>query len=424
MKFDGKKLLVLGSNVSSVDIIKYARSNGAYTVETDFLPKEKSVAKYHCDESLLISTADTENLCDYVVKNHVDGVLAGISEFNLLQAMKVCRRCGLPFYCDENQWNSIEDKGKFRRLCMKYAVPCPQTYYVGNRPEDCSGIRFPAIVKPTDSSASVGVSICENKTQYQHAVLEALAKSKSASVIVEEFFCGDEFTAHYSIVDGVPYLVSVDNRYSVSVNEGTVTTIPIARIYPSSFLPEYRKQVNDSVMELCSSLNLKAGVVFVQGLYNKEKDKFCVFEAGLRSAGEAPYRFLEYVNGENYIHNLVDYALTGQTTDYDPSKEDPEIKGKSCAVVSFVSKGGVVGRIFGYDEIRGKVPTIVCSECRYNEGDTIPSGNTLHQIVLRFVLVCDSKEKLKEDIGFINNNVQVLDLDGNDMCLKFNPSVL
>ena len=424
MKYSGKKLLILGSNVGSIDMIDYARKNGAYTIVADYLPKEQSEAKQHSDSYIMLSTADVDGLCDYVVGNHIDGVIAGISEFNLLQAMKVCQRCGLPFYCSKEQWDCIEDKGQFRSLCLKYDVPCPQTYYIGKNPADCKDYCFPIVVKPVDASSSIGVTICETEEVYRKAVVLAAESSKSGTVIIEEFFEGDEFTAHYSIADGVPTLVSVDNRYPVKINEGAVTSIPIARVYPSSFLEEYKRQINDNLIELCTSLKLEVGVFFVQGLYNKVLNKFCIFEAGLRSAGESPNRFMERVNGVNFLHNLVDFSLLGKLQSYDVTKEDPELKGKRCAVISYVAKGGKIAEIVGYSNIRDVVSSIVDSECRYHVGDIVPSGNTLRQIVLRFILVCDSIEQLRNAVNTINERVSVIGTNGKEMCLKFDPSLL
>ena len=50
-KFKGKKLLVLGSNVGSVDIVKYARKNGAFVYVADYFPKKKSLAKLFADNA-------------------------------------------------------------------------------------------------------------------------------------------------------------------------------------------------------------------------------------------------------------------------------------------------------------------------------------------------------------------------------------
>ena len=98
-KFEGKKLLFLGSNVGTADMIKYAKENGAYTIVADFLPVEKSFGKQLADSNVLISTGDLDNLKKYIETTGVNGVLAGVSEFNLLNAMKLCEHFHFPFYC-------------------------------------------------------------------------------------------------------------------------------------------------------------------------------------------------------------------------------------------------------------------------------------------------------------------------------------
>ena len=65
------------------------------------------------------------------------------------------------------------------------------------------------------------------------------------------------------------------------------------------------------------------------------------------------------------------------------------------------------------------IPSIVDSECRYQVGDIVPDGNTLRQIILRFVLICDSCKQLVRDVESINKSVKVLDSKGNDMCYTF-----
>ena len=419
---EGKKLLLLGSNVGTLDIIRYAKAYGVYTIVADNLPVEKSLGKQYSDDNVLISTNDVDGLKKLITEKNIDGVFAGVSEFNLLKAMELCHYFDFPFYCTHEQWDLIENKESFRRLCQIFDVPCPKTYFAGDflSSEVINTIDYPIIVKPVDSSSSVGITICRNHSSLQKAITEAINNSAKGRIIIEDFFEGEEFAAHYTIINGIVTLASIDNRVPVAVHAGDVTTVPLARVYPSSFVDEYIRQVNDKMISLCKSLDIKAGVLFVQGLYNKQKNVFSIFEAGLRCAGEAPYRIIERVNGVNFMNLLVDYALLGKVENYNIRREDPYLKGKMCCVTSFVSKGGTVGKIIGYEEVKQKVSSIIDSECRYQEGDITPNGNTLRQILMRFVLVCNSTEQLIRDIETINNTVQVLDDRGDDMCYRFN----
>ena len=68
-KFTGKKLLLLGTNPGTTDMVNYARSQGAYVIVTDNLPPDKSAAKLIADEAWPISTADVDTLEKLAINN-------------------------------------------------------------------------------------------------------------------------------------------------------------------------------------------------------------------------------------------------------------------------------------------------------------------------------------------------------------------
>lgn len=420
--FDGKKLLVLGSNIGATDIVRYAKENGAMVMVADYYPPERSAAKRIADKTYLISTQELGKLKQLVEQEQIDGVLAGISEFNLKLAMELARQCKMPFYCTREQWDSVANKDMFRELCNKHGVPCPKTYYTGTKLSevDWGEVLFPVVIKPVDAVSSIGVHICENEKDLLEHEKDTLSKSSAGRMIVEEFINGEEFTAHYVIANNKAALSCVDNRIPVSVHKGIVTTIPAARIYPSTFLDEYIRQVNPSMLELCESLGLSEGILFVQGLYQKENNHFYIFEAGLRCAGESPYRFIEKINGVNAMHLLVDHAL-GVKPVYDLSLENPGLKGKCCGIVSFVAKGGTVGKIEGLDEAIAATSSVIDFESRYPVGSQVQDTDTLRQLMIRFVMICDSREQMARDVRYLNDHITVLDTNGNDMVIKLQP---
>ena len=170
----------------------------------------------------------------------------------------------------------------------------------------------------------------------------------------------------------------------MKVHEGNVTTIPAARVYPALFLDQYKASVNPQMISLCESLGLEYGILFAQGFYDPCDKSFSIFEAGLRSAAECPCRFMENITGQNHIHMLVDYILTG-SSDYDLNCESPNLRGKTCGIISFSSIGGKVGSIEGLKETLDELPGIIRFENRYPVGSVAPDGNTLRQLMLRFI---------------------------------------
>ncbi len=414
---------MLGSNAMSCELVEYAKQNGARVTVTDYLPIEQSPAKELADEALFISTADTEALVDYCRRAGIDGVFAGISEFNLIQAQKLSKALGLRFYFDEDQWDRIERKDRFKALCRDYGVQTPKEWFSGTEAEferfDKSSLRYPLVVKPVDASASQGVTICETREVLARATSEAFAFSASRRIILEEFVQGHEFTAHYSICRGKATLACVDNRYPVALHQGSVTTIPIVRAYPALFQGNFVEKMDQSLNALCEGIGLDKAIIFFQGIYDDRNDEFYIFEAGLRSAGEAPCRFLERITGQNHFYMLLDHILLGDS-DYALSREKPDLGGQCCAVVSFASTGGVVAEICGLETVRG-FPEVIQIENRYPVGSTVPKGDTLRQIMLRFVIMTESRGALSRVIERINATVHATDTQGNEMLIGMEP---
>ena len=86
----GKKILVLGHAISTVDIIKYCRQMGVYTIVADYL--EDTSEKRAADESLLINPAEVEKLVWIVKDRNINAVFFGASEFLQERAMEICEK--------------------------------------------------------------------------------------------------------------------------------------------------------------------------------------------------------------------------------------------------------------------------------------------------------------------------------------------
>ena len=100
-----KKLLMLGTSKASCEMIEYAKSQGVYTIVTDYLAPEKSKAKLIADEYWMISTGDFDALEKKCREEHIDGVCSGISTFCIPATMELCKRHGLQAYCTPESWH-------------------------------------------------------------------------------------------------------------------------------------------------------------------------------------------------------------------------------------------------------------------------------------------------------------------------------
>lgn len=423
-KYSNKKLLILGTNVGSVDIAKYAKSHGAYVIGTDNLPKEKSDVKQIADEALMISTANVDELIEYVIRENVSAVFCGVSEFNIKSAKRVCDVTGLPFYFSWKQWNAFMDKSRFRQLCTDYDVPSPKTYFYGNKEKydhfDTTTIEYPVIVKPTDSGANIGISITYSKEEIDECVKKAIGLSETGNVIIEQYIDGVEISCTYVIQNGVCKLVCMGSKYAYT-NEHGLKALSHAYVYPSPVINKYVEEVDDKIKKMIVGQGINNCTIFFQGIYDNKS--FYIFESGLRMEGTASYRITNAMTGQNFMHFMVD-NIFGIETDYEVAKEDPYFQGKKCIIFTQIASGGTLSRIEGWDYIKSE-QTIISSEQRHKIGDYIANDGTLRQIMFRYVLSDESMDKIINVIRNIQNNVKAFDKSGMDMLIKgFDPTIL
>jgi biotin carboxylase len=418
-KFDGKKLLMLGTSTSSVELVKYAQSEGAYVIVTDYLPTEKSAAKQIADETAMISTMDIEALCAYAIDNKIDGVFCGVSEAILISVCKVAEKVGLPCYFTFEQWDVMSNKATFKELCKKYNVPTVPEYRVdyADSGMNLDLVEFPVVVKPVDSSGSRGISVCHDKESLGIGIKKALSFSNSKQLLVEKYITDGEVVIYYTFQNGKPIFTAMCDRYTNKEQSG-LAQLPTAYIFPSKYIDTYIEKFDKNIKELIKGVNISNGVMFIQAFANSEGN-ICVYENGFRLNGAQEHYIVDSICGFDTKKCMINYALLGKMSDDDISEmADPKLHGKYACKLSPLIGKGTIKTIEGLDII-GKLPSVVKVAINRNIDDTVVDADlgTLKQIAYRAFIVEDSIEELKKTIDYIQENVKYIDGSGNSMML-------
>ena len=421
-KFEGKTLLELGTTMGSVDMVKYARENGAFVIVSDIDEPYKSLAKQFANKSYMVDLFDVDGLINIAKENHIDGVVTGASEAILRSSRLIAENLGLPIYFTEELWDRFMKKDSFRVLCKKYGISTPETYYAGKIENigDISLYNYPVIIKPVDASSNVGISICKSQEELLKSLTHASESSKTKTVIIEQYIDGDEISCTYVIKDHQCKMVCMGTKYPYIDGKG-LRAISNLHVYPSPSINAYMEQEDEKIKELFISEGLNNCTIFVQGIF---KDQRCyIFEAGFRMEGTGTYRMTREISGQDFLHFQVDNAL-GVNSDYVLEKEDPYFGGRKRLLFSQVVMGGKIDSVKGFDEIKGD-PRIFASEQRRRPGDIIEPDGTLRQIMFRYMIYGDNMKDAVSLIKDIQRTVKVFDKNGNNLLYtEFDPDFL
>lgn len=412
----GKKLLILGGAVSSLDVVQQAKKMGVYTVVAD--DRETGVAKEAADEAVLVSTTDMEGLLALIREKKIDGVFTGPGEFNIINAMRLCELAGLPFYATKEQWDICSNKASFKALCREHGVPVVPEYKLDANfsSDDIEKIDVPVIVKPVDGCSSKGITVCNNVAELKEAFDHALSFSESKRVIVEKYIQnkGMVTSVRYVVCDGEPHLSLTGDTYIVDpVNRSAL--ISALTVYPSKLTSKYISKIDQSVKKMFKSIGFNNGVFFMQSL--PENDEIFFHEMGLRLSGGLTYKITQAATGLNDLEMMIRYALGGKMCgDGDLERIDPYLNGKIAASLCIPLKAGTVGQVVGLNEVIDLLGKESLTQY-YQVGDEVlpQSMGTLMQHFGRFKFFVDSREELEQTINKIQDTLKIYDTQGNDM---------
>lgn len=309
--FEHKKLLILGANITELLVVRRAKELGIYTIVTDNNSNRSlSPAKFEADEAWDISWSDIDTLVDLCRKNHVDGILAGFSEFRVENQIKLCQRLNLPCYLNLDQLEQTRNKEKFKNLCRLCGVPVVKEYF---NIEDVD--EYPVIVKPVDRAGSIGIKVAYNKEELQKAVDNAIELSSTNSIVVERFM-GDaiKFDVYYLVQNGQIFFVGSNDTIMAPQCRG-LEILQEAWIFPSKYENRFLQKVDPAIRKMLKVLGMKDGYITISGFVDKNFN-FTIFETGCRLSGELSYKYVEQKYGINYLDMMIEIAFTGGSRNF------------------------------------------------------------------------------------------------------------
>lgn len=415
-ELQGKRLLLLGSAVWKDLIKSFADTFGVRLYFAGLYP---SPLDNMVEEFYRIDTTDPNVMIPFVKEHKFDGIYMGGSEFIVSNSCSWINKLGLPCYCSKEQWDILQDKSKFKELCIKFGLPVVQQFFI-NPNNIASSIpldMYPVITKPTDSSGSNGFSICYNSDDLEKGYILASNCSSSGSVICEKFVNNQGLVVFFSFNNGKMKCVLTEDKTAVKYEKqgsyvAGLFTCPSR--WESTFCDLYGKKIE----KMFSSIGIKEGTIWIEVF--KDGKNFFFNEVGYRYGGSFSFYSVDYVSGINQFYSDLYFALTGENSFDIKSLIPSNIKrGLSYCIYPVHCKAGTISREEGLDDIIEKYKSnIVTIPHQKFIGDTISDSGSFGQVICLFHFVYNGDNELKDIISYIQNNYKVIDEKGNNMVIN------
>lgn len=397
------KALVIAGGIPQIELIKQLKCRGIIAILAD--GNSNAVARPYADIFYHVNIFDVPAIKAIAEKERVDFLLTVCADQVLLVVAQVSEMLGLPCYIDYKTAQDVSDKIRMKRIFKEIGVPT--TDYVEMKCLDMneiSHLRYPLVIKPVDSYSSKGVRKAENEEELRRFYSEAQQISRSGSVIVEEFFSGDEISVDAFVVNGRAKILTVTNSEKVKDEDRFVI---FRGKYPAVVSKAVMRKIEDIAQRIADGFGLVNAPLLIQLL--NYGDDVSVLEFCARTGGNMKWLLIKYSCGVDVITATIDITL-GQ----EPRLEQKDM-GHNIVVNDFIyCYPGVFDHFEGFDEMvkRGIINEFHPVRIRGTEMHGVTSSSDR---IAGMNIVAESVDDFNRKQKVLLDSVKVIDINGDDI---------
>lgn len=411
----GKRLLLLGSSVWKDIIKKFADE---FEVKLIFAGLYPAPLDDIADEYYRIDTTDANVMIPFIKEHNIDGIYMGGSEYIISSTCEYINQLGYPCYCTKKQWDFLQDKAKFKELCIQHGLPVVPRYKIDNAniEDSLPNDAYPVITKPTDGSGSTGFSICHNLKEFIDGYKKAENNSPTKSVICEKFVNNQGIVVFYSFTNGEMVYTLTEDKFPVKY-EKHGSYVAGLFLCESEFATEFRNLYEEKIRNMFKSIGIKEGTIWIEIF--KDGNNYFFNEVGYRHGGSYSFYTVDYMSGINQMYADLYYALTGESKLYGFNSLVPANVegGKKYCIYPVHMQPGTIDRIEGAEAIRSW-DNCVFFPISKNIGDTISDSGSWGQSVALLHFTYETCEECKTIIEELHKTFKVFDENGKNLVNK------
>ena len=411
----GKRLLLLGSSVWKDIIQQFAKE---FEVKLIFAGLYPAPLDEIADESYRIDTTNAAVMIPFIKEHNIDGIYMGGSEFIISSTCQYINQLGYPCYCSKEQWDLLQDKAKFKSLCIQHGLPVVPRYEIdkNNLNESLPNNAYPVITKPTDGSGSNGFSVCHNLDEFIEGYKKAEADSPTKSVICEKFVNNQGIVVFYSFTNGEMVYTLTEDKYPVKY-EKQGSYVGGLFLCESEFSSEFRNLYEGNIRKMFKSIGIKEGTIWIEIF--KDENNYYFNEVGYRHGGSYSFYTVDYMSGINQMYADLYYALTGESKLYGFKSLIPSSikKNMKYCIYPIHMEAGTIANFEGVEEIRA-LHNCVFFPISKNIGDNIKETGSWGQCVALLHFTYETFDECKATINKLHRTFKVLDKNVKNLIYK------
>ena len=254
----------------------------------DYLGRLNPLPTDIADEFTVVDCYCFERLAAFFDGRKADmAAIMTFDDFHLKVCARLCERYGLNTP-GSDVIAKIRDKQVAREIINgKHANVNSCSFNLATAP-DTSPLKYPIVVKPVDESGSVGVTVCNNDSDWRFAIrkLKELPENvrgykRTNKILAEDYIVGDEYSAELIWCD------DIDDWQLVGVTQKHVTTgrsrVEVGHTFPCTQSVISIQRIEREIKSWLFDIGLTSCVAHVE--FKIHQEQLYLIEINARAAG-------------------------------------------------------------------------------------------------------------------------------------------
>lgn len=298
-----KKLAIIGASYLQMPLVKKAKEMGL--VVHCFAWEKGAVCKYEADFFYPISIVEKDEILKICMKQKIDGICTIASDVAAPTVAYVAEQMGL---VGNSYESAVKASNKFlmRNAFMKVNLPCPQYEMVTSAVEARkTKWNYPLIVKPTDRSGSLGVTMVLKEEELVSAIDKALSVAFKHQAMMEEFIEGQEISVEFISFQGKHYPLQITDKVTTEAPH----FVELEHHQPSSLSKEMYQKIYQITEKALDALGITNGASHSEYKITRE-GRIVIMEIGARMGGDfIGSSLVQLSTGYDFVKGVIEVAL-------------------------------------------------------------------------------------------------------------------
>ena len=321
-----QRLLVLGAGPAQIGLLRAARERDLFVIAVDRDPAAAGFAD--ADKRAIVSTEDEPGIDRLARAENVDGIVSPGADWPVGVAARVAERLALPHPIDAATAALATTKSRQRERFAEAGVPQPRLL---DEPS------VPCVVKAPDRQGQRGLTLVRTDAELAQAIEAAVAASRNATYIVEEYVEGPEVTVNAVSLDGVFHPLLVTDRVTA---DPPAFGVALAHVWPC--VSETQAPIA-AARAAAEALGVRNGPTYTQIAIGEDGNR--VVELAARLGGGHDAELVEALTGVKLNDLAIDAALGNEAC----VSETQSLHGGGC-VLFLVAPEGRLLEVEGREE--------------------------------------------------------------------------